>query len=61
MPENAAGDAVTIHVDTNSPFTLEVDTGFATKTFDIKAPGRTTLKIPNTDHRFALSGIHPTL
>jgi len=45
---NAAGDAVTIHVDTSAPFVLEVDTGFATKTFDIKVPGRTTLKIPNT-------------
>jgi hypothetical protein len=45
---NATGDAVTIHVDTSAPFTLEVDTGLTTKTFEIKVPGRTTLKIPNT-------------
>ncbi|MEI7908077.1 MAG: trehalase family glycosidase [Verrucomicrobiota bacterium] len=40
-----AEDAVTIHVDTNAPFTLEVDTGFATKTFDIKDAGRKTFTI----------------
>ena len=42
MPELPPNDAVTIHVDTNSPFTLEVDTGFATKTFEIKDAGRKT-------------------
>jgi hypothetical protein len=40
-----ADDAVTIHVDSKAPFTLEVDTGFATKTFDIRDAGRKTLAI----------------
>lgn len=40
-----AGDPVTIHVDTSAPFTLEVDTGFATRTFDIREPGRATFVV----------------
>jgi hypothetical protein len=40
-----ADDAVTIHVDSNARFTLEVDTGFATKTFDIRDAGRKTFTI----------------
>ena len=43
---NAPGDAVMIHVTTNSPFTLEVDTGFATRTFVIKEAGGKTFTIP---------------
>jgi len=38
-------DPVTIHVDSNSPFKLEVDAGFATQTFDINGVGRNTCTI----------------
>lgn len=42
---NAAGDAVTIHVTTNSPFTLEVDAGFAARVFVFREAGSKTLTI----------------
>ena len=40
-----ADDAVTIHVTTNAPFTLEVDAGFATQTFEIKEAGNKTFTL----------------
>ncbi|MCX6996699.1 MAG: trehalase family glycosidase [Kiritimatiellaeota bacterium] len=42
---NTQDDAVTIRVDTNAPFTLEVDTGFATRTFAIRDAGQKTFTI----------------
>jgi hypothetical protein len=34
-----------LHVTTNAPFTLEVDAGFATKSFEIKEAGGKTFTI----------------
>jgi hypothetical protein len=43
---NAPDDAVTIQVTTNAPFTLEVDTGFTTRTLEFKEAASKTFTIP---------------
>jgi len=43
---SAPEDAVTIRVKTEAPFVLEVDTGFANKSFTIREAGPAVLHVP---------------
>jgi len=47
----SADDPVTISVQSAAPFELEVDAGFATKTFEIDKPGRTTVRLAKDSGR----------